>query len=119
MMDADEKARKLAGSINGKHFTSYVDQVKVLRRLGQDAKAASLLLKLVCAVEAEAAVAGPDWCISPWYYEQLALIYRKSKDFGFEVEILERYIFQSLKTRNPPFANIAERLEKARLLKDR
>ncbi|HWO71024.1 MAG TPA: hypothetical protein VNP94_09760 [Actinomycetota bacterium] len=87
-----------------------------LRREGKEDEAERLLLRLVDAVEAEAAAEG--WGVAPWYYEQLAIIYRKRKDLDAEVRILERFAGQ----RHAPGASppkLLERLEKARALRDR
>ena len=72
-----------------------------------------LLLELVDATEEESRLRGTG--VAPWYYEQLAIIYRKRKDPSAEVAILERY------ARQPPApgagaAKLAERLAKARAL---
>ena len=32
--------------------------------------------------------------VAPWYYEQLAIIYRKRKDYLKEIEVLERFAKQ-------------------------
>src|SRR5213593_600997 len=59
------------------------------KRLGALPAAEELLLHLVEATEAESRVdkCGP----APWYYKQLAIIFRKQKRFGDEIAILERY----------------------------
>jgi hypothetical protein len=47
------------------------------------------LLKLVDQTEREAK---KEKCgVAPWYYEQLAILYRKDKRIADEVQILERY----------------------------
>lgn len=104
------------GFVDGRHFTDYVDEVRRLRREGQEEEAERLLLRPVDAVEAEAAAEG--WGVAPGYYEQLAIIYRKRKDFHSEVRILERFARQ----RHAPGASpskLLEPLEKARALRDR
>jgi hypothetical protein len=47
-----------SGIVRGKHFTSYVEEVKELRRHGDDQSAERLLLESVDATEAEAAANG-------------------------------------------------------------
>jgi hypothetical protein len=97
-------------------FTEHVDEVRELRRQDRDEEAERLLLRLVEAVEAEAAAEG--WGVAPWYYEQLAIIYRKRKDLDAEVSILERFARQ----RHAPGASppkLLARLERARTLRDR
>jgi hypothetical protein len=63
--------------------------------------------------EAESKVGGQDWGVAPWYYEQLAILYRKGKDYSKEVEILERYEAQSKAPGMGP-EKLALRLIKAR-----
>lgn len=104
------------GMVEGRHYTEYVDEVRRLRREGKEDEAERLLLRLVDAVEAEAAAQG--WGVAPWYYERLAIIYRKRKDLDAEVSILERFAAQ----RHAPGASaprLLERLEKTRALRDR
>ena len=71
-----------------KHYTKYVDNVKRLKRSGKLEEAEELLLRCVEATEAESMREGLG--VAPWYYEQLAIIYRKRKDVAAEVAILER-----------------------------
>ena len=104
------------GTIDGRHYTTYVDEVSRLRRGGSDEEAERLLLRLVDAVEAEAQAEG--WGVAPWYDEQLAIIYRKRKDYAAEVAILERYAAQKhAPGASPP--RLLERLERARVMRDR
>lgn len=69
--------------------------------------------ELIKAVEAESRA--EKWGVAPWYYEQLAIIYRKRKDYLKEIEVLERFA----KQKHAPGAStpkLLERLEKARIL---
>ena len=77
------------GLVNGRHYTEYVETIKELKRNNQYPEAISLLLQCADAVEAEAIA--NHWGIAPWYYEQLAIIYRKQKDPINELKILDRY----------------------------
>ena len=101
------------GTWDGKHYTEYVDTVRELKRKSQIIEAVTLLGHLVDATEAEAAVNGPGWGVAPWYYEQLAIIYHKAKDFEAEIAILERYELQRHAPGQKPAA-LASRLAKAR-----
>jgi len=110
---SEEDDKPTTGRVRGRHYTDYVEDVKSLRRSSQDESAERLLLELVDAIEEESRVRGTG--AAPWYYEQLAIIYRKRKDHIAEVAILERY------ARQPPAlgagaAKLAERLMKARAL---
>lgn len=102
-----------AGSVEGLHYTDYVERVKELKREERYPEAISLLLNLVDATEAEARAAGQGWGVAPWYYEQLAIIYRKEKRFTDEVAILERYEAQPKAPGAGP-SKLADRLAKAR-----
>ncbi len=63
------------GFYRGRHFTTYVDEVKQLKRDGELDKAKSLLLALNPVAEAEAKVMG--WGAPPWYEEQLGIVRRR------------------------------------------
>jgi hypothetical protein len=101
------------GFYKGRHYTEYVEKVKALKRGGDLDKAEKLLLRLVEAVEKESRAEGCG--VAPWYYEQLAIIYRKRRNYKAEVTILERYEKQT----HAPGATelkLMKRLEKARKL---
>jgi hypothetical protein len=113
---SEEDDKPTTGRVRGRHYTDYVEDVKSLRRSAQDESAERLLLELVDTTEEESRIRGTG--VAPWYYEQLAIIYRKRKDPTAEVAILEHY------ARQPPApgagaAKLAERLAKARALSDR
>ncbi len=121
---ADRIHRKLAelaqgcpvtgpGYYGGRHFTTYVQDVENLKRSGRYSEAEELLLNLVAATEAEADA--QQSAIAPWYYEQLAIIYRKEKAHAAEVEILERF---AARVHGPGVSppKLLARLEKARKL---
>jgi len=97
------------GHVAGKHFTSYVDTVKKLKRKGEYDLAINLLLKLVEATENESRVKG--FGVAPWYYEQLAIIYKKVRDKNNEIKILERFTKQKHAPGVTP-AKLCKRLNK-------
>lgn len=110
---------KQAGTVNGKYYVEYVGQVKQLKRDDKHQEAIELLLKLIDAVESEAKVAksfGRDGFTAPWYYEQLAIIYRKEKRYNDEVAILERHQKENDWAGS---TKLDERLKKARELRDK
>ena len=74
-----------------------------------------LLLKLIGETEAEAKAHRAGWGVAPWYYEQLAILYRKEKRHVDEVEILERFESQPKAPGVGP-GRLAARLVKARRL---
>lgn len=104
-----------SGTVDGKHYTDFVERVKQLKRERRHDEAISLLLKLVDATESESREAGRGLGVAPWYYEQLAIIYRKEKRYADEVSILERYATQPKAPGVGP-AKLAARLEKASAL---
>ena len=63
--------------------------MKALKRAGDYADAERLLLALVGATENEARA--NRWPVALEYYNQLAIIYRKTKQPDKELQILERY----------------------------
>jgi hypothetical protein len=95
------------------HYTDFVSQVKYLKQKKRYNEATDLLLKLVDETEREAKREGHG--VAPWYYEQLAVIYRMEKRISDEVSILERYERQSKAPGALP-EKLAERLQKARTL---
>jgi hypothetical protein len=99
------------GFVDGRHYTKYVDDVRTLKRTGQFERAIALLLRLVDATEAEAAAEQSG--VAPWYYEQLAIIYAKTKQVEAEIKILERYASQRKAPGAGP-SKLAERLALAR-----
>lgn len=78
--------------LEGHHYTDWVNEVKALRRSGDDQAAEALLLRLIDVIEDEAALEG--WGVAPWYYEQVAIIRAGRGDTVGEVEILERFAAQ-------------------------
>lgn len=65
-------------------------QIRQLLRAGDDAAAAGVLL-WVCEVMERHAAIGP---VAPWYYEQLANIYRRQGKAEDERAVLERFMCQ-------------------------
>lgn len=63
-------------------------QIRALLREGNDDGAAAILL-WVCAVMERHAAIGP---VAPWYYEQLANIYRRQDRTEDERAVLERFM---------------------------
>lgn len=101
------------GYVDGRHYTTYVNDVENLKREGRIEEAEILLYKLVEATEAGCKVDGLG--VAPWYYEQLAILYRQQKDYTQEVAILERFANQKQAPGVKP-PKLLERLEKAKKL---
>ncbi|SDT94653.1 hypothetical protein [Halopseudomonas salegens] len=100
-----------AGSVDGEHYTDSVEQIRQLKREGKNQEAIEVLLRSIDATESESKCTGEGWGVAPWYYEQLAILYRKEKLYHKEVEILERYESQ------PKAAGVGPEKLAARLIK--
>ncbi len=96
------------GYVDGKHYTEHVETVKQLKRDGNYHDAATLLLRLVDATESEDAV--ERFGVAPWYYEQLAIIYRKQGEPDSERTVLRRFARQRHAPGAKP-AKLMKRLE--------
>lgn len=102
-----------SGFVDGRHYTAYVETVKQLKREHKHDEAIALLERLIDAVETEAEQSNAP--VAPWYYEQLAIIYRKEQDYRAEIAILNRYEEQRKRQGRPP-DRLTERLTKAQSL---
>ncbi len=92
-----------------------VEQAEQLIQEKKYEDAIKLLLRLVDAIEKKAK--RNDEGVAPWYYEKLAIIYRKEKRYEDEVAILQRFERQP-KSPGALSKKLAERLVKARQLRD-
>lgn len=99
------------GYVDGRHYTTYVDDVRLMKRAGQFDQAERLLLRLVDATEEEARAKSCG--VAPWYYHQLAITYAKLKQPTAELTILERYERQPKAPGARP-AKLANRLARLR-----
>jgi DNA polymerase-3 subunit epsilon len=99
------------GYIDGRHYTTYCDEVRLLKRSGQFDQAERLLIRLVDATEEEARANGRG--VAPWYYHQLAMTYARLKQPKAELAILERYERQPKSPGARP-AKLAARLARLR-----
>lgn len=112
---ASRHSASSAGIVRGRHYTDWVDDVKSLKRHAALDECHALLLELIEAVERESAE--QRMSPAPWYYEQLAIVLRKQRDFAAEVDVLERYLAHPHPT-SAPRTELRERLEKARAKRD-
>lgn len=97
------------------HYTDAVELVKQLKREKRHDEAISLLQELIAETEADAEAAGEGRGVAPWYYEQMAILFRKERRYKDEIAILERYARQPKASGAGP-QKLAERLKKARQL---
>jgi hypothetical protein len=101
------------GYVQGRHYATFVEDVENLKRLGKFEEAEMLLLELINATEEEDK--SRNWGVAPMYYEELAKLYRKNKNFTQEIAILERFAKKTHGNGVKP-KKLLERLEKAKLL---
>ncbi|HAW59257.1 MAG TPA: hypothetical protein DCX03_09660, partial [Bacteroidales bacterium] len=90
-----------------------LENLPALKRSGRYSEAISILKQEVERTERDNKI--NHWGVAPAWYHELAIIYRKQKDYKNEVRILERYIAQE-KAPGVMKDKIAERLEKAKNL---
>jgi hypothetical protein len=117
-IEADRRNRPPSGNVTeetgklvGRHTSTYVEEIKDLLRDDRDAEAEALLLQLLDVIEDESEATG--FGVAPWFYERLAMIYSKRRDYASEVEVLERFSHQRHAVGvGPP--KLLKRLEKAR-----
>ena len=106
------------GCYQGRHYTTYLDQIKELKESNSFVELETLLLGLIDATEAESIVLGYN--VPTNYIEQLAILYRKQKEYFKEIKILSRYIRTEQQTENPRISvELVERLKKAQLLHEK
>jgi hypothetical protein len=101
------------GFYKGRHYTEWVGDLQELKRKGELDDFEAIMLMVLDANEADAQK--QQWGVAPWYYEQLAILYRKQKRYEDEVAVLERYDRQKKAGGVKP-AKLKERLVKAREL---
>ena len=101
------------GYIDGRHFVTYVNDVNNLKRIGNLDEAERLLLRIIVVMEKLSKENNEG--VGPYYYEELANIYRKRKEFEKEVTILKRFSYQKHGRGVGP-KKLLERLEKAKAL---
>ena len=108
----DEPEQNL-GLFKGCHYTTYVEEVKRLKRENKLMEAEELLVSLIETVENEDDA--KSWPSPPWYYEQLAIVYHKQFRYQDEITILERYCNRLFNTQDKiiPFLF---RIEKAKAI---
>jgi hypothetical protein len=101
------------GYLGGRHFTEYVEEIKALRSRGELEALERLLLDLIPIMEAEVGARS-----GAFYFEELAKVYRKRKDYQREVAVLEHYVILNL-AGNGGDPDLLRRLERAQDLLER
>ncbi len=105
--------------VNGRHFLEFVEPIKQAKRNGDLEGAVKMLCDIVAMFERDRAAwratygeDGPPDSIPPWYFEHLAIVYRKQGRHDDEIAVLQRYV-----ELEPNYSEWArERLVKARAL---
>jgi len=101
------------GYFEGRHFTTYVSDIDRLKKNNQVSEMEELLVNAVKATEDESKFDGGG--VAPHYYNELAIMYRKQKNYVKEVAILERFANQKHAPGVMP-AKLLERLKKTKEL---
>jgi len=101
------------GYYDGRHFTTYVRDFEAIKKNGDFSELEKLLFQLVGATEAESSLDGMG--VAPAYYGELAILYRKQKDYAKEISILERFAKHKHANGVKP-AQLLERLDKVKKL---
>lgn len=100
------------------HHSDATGRIKHLVQSDDYAAAEDLLLWCVEFAEAEAeylTARGRDLDLpAPWYYEQLANVYRMQERHDHEIDILNRYIAVCEELDQEPREELIDRLEEAR-----
>jgi len=90
-----------------------LENLPALKRSGRYNEAVSILLQEIEVQERDNQI--NHWGVAPAWYHELAIIYRKQKDYENEVKVLERYMAQE-KAPGVMKYKIDKRLEKAKIL---
>ncbi len=77
------------GMYHGKLYSTYCDEITGLIHDKKFEQAKVLLLEIIEIIEIESKAKNNG--VAPWYYEQLANIFKKEKQIDSEIQILERY----------------------------
>lgn len=102
------------GYVPGKHLSAYFRGLRKLKREDLLEEAIASLLELVDATEEDSLFTGSG--VVSAYYEQLAIIYRKRKEYTKEIAILARYARQRHSYTDSRREILEARLERARKL---
>jgi hypothetical protein len=114
-----QQLEEVAGQVRGRFYVDWSSVLDEYRAARRDEDALQLLLDLIAAAERVAQVdGGPP---APAYTERAAVIYRRRRDYGAEIAILERWEKAAVDkaTRGSAQAALAQRLEVARKLQHR
>jgi len=110
---AENEPLEKTGYYRGRHYSSYAGEIEDLIRQDKLDEAEKLLFHCVDATEEEDRL--EHFGVAPFFYNKLALIYRKQKDLNKEFSILERYSKQNFGNASSK-GKILERLEKVKML---
>jgi hypothetical protein len=102
------------GYVRGRQVSAYFAEVQKLRRENLLDEAIQSLLALVDATEEDSLFTGLG--VESAYYEELARIFRKRKEYGKEIQILARYSEQRHTSGDSRQEKLKQRLEKAKHL---
>lgn len=101
-----------AGEVDGRHYSQHTKKVRALEKSGDLAGTESLLLRLISALEHEGSFGRYGWYPPPWYYERLAMVYRKMKKPDAEIGALQSYVDLNCRNATTPDSKLSERLSR-------
>jgi hypothetical protein len=94
-------------------LASVQDEIRALKSIGNWEEAERQLVQYIAIMEAD--VRTRPVLVIPWFYEQLAMLYRRRKVYQKEVALLEHFL-QLPHERNATTQRLLERLPKAQAL---
>jgi hypothetical protein len=103
--------RRTSRSTDQRSLASVQEEIQGLKRVGNLEEAERLLLQYIAVMESD--VRTNQSIPHPRFYEQLAMIYRRRKQYQLECSILEQYAQQAQLSGTIP-QRLAERLQKAK-----
>ncbi len=108
--------RRTSPSAQQRSLASVQEDIQSLKRIGNLEEAERLLRQYIVVMESDVQI--NHSIPRPWFYEQLAMIYRKRKQYHLECSILEQYAQQTPLVGTMP-QPLAKRLQKAKELLER
>lgn len=78
--------------IEGRHYSEYSEVINGLIKQGKYDAAKKLLTEIIRIIESVAICKGEG--VAPWYYEKLAMVYKKMNDKDSEIQVLKQFLSQ-------------------------
>lgn len=88
---AAEQVKKHVAEVDGRHYVTYVQDVKSLVKEKRFNEAEELLVKIVDAVCREFDVGGRSWSAPTWYHEKLSSVQKRLGKLRESEETMRKY----------------------------